>query len=140
MSEENKKIMRRIYEEAISNGNYDLMRELVHADCVSRDAPPNRPQGLEADWKAVENVRSIFSDLRFTVEDVVAEGDKVVARVVGKGTHSAEFMGTPATGKEVTIRITDIGRIEDGKLVEHWESFGMFGVMMQIGAWPPAGR
>ncbi len=110
------------------------MRELVHENSVSHLAPPNRPHGLEAEWKAVEGLRAAFPDIHFTIEESLAEGDRVAVRVTGRGTHQGEFMGIPATGNQVEFPLFDLARIEDGKMVEHSELFGMFALLSHLGA------
>ena len=70
------------------------------------------------------------------IDDQIAEGDRVVSRWTGTGTHQGEFMGVPATGNKVTVTGIGIDRIEGGKIVEHWEQFDAMGMMQQLGAIP----
>lgn len=135
MSEANKELMRRLCEAGINNGDEDLMRELCHEDSIARAwAPSGSPRGFDAEWEAVQRLRAAIPGIHFTVEDVVAEGDKVVVRVIGRGTHTTDFMGIPATGKEFEFPLYDLARFDDGKLVEHWELFGMLNLPRQLGA------
>jgi steroid delta-isomerase-like uncharacterized protein len=83
--------------------------------------------------------RSAFPDMRVTIEDLVAEGDKVAARWSVTGTHRGELMGIPATGKRVTVTGIEINRFAGGKLVEHWESFDQLSMMQQLGVVPAPG-
>ena len=82
-------------------------------------------------------LRSAFPDLKATIEDTIAEGDKVVIRMTWRGTHTGgEFMGIPATGKSVSIGVIDIIRISGGKAVEHWGQMDSMLMMQQLGAIP----
>jgi predicted ester cyclase len=86
-------------------------------------------------------LRSAFPDLNATVEDIVAEGDKVVVRQTWTGTHTGgDFMGVPPTGRTVPIGVIDIIRIAGGKFVEHWGQMDAMGMMQQLGAMPTPGQ
>ena len=81
--------------------------------------------------------RAAFPDLRMEAEDVIASGDKVVARVRATATHQGEFMGRPSTGKRLDVQVIDIRRFgEDGLVQEHWGLFDALGMMQQLGAIP----
>jgi predicted ester cyclase len=80
-----------------------------------------------------------FPDLQTTVEDLVAEGEKVVGRWAGRATHSGPFMNIPPTGKQVTVAGIAIVRLEGGKIVEEWVNFDALGMMQQLGVIPPMG-
>lgn len=81
-----------------------------------------------------------FPDLRFYIEDQIAEGDRIVTRSTGRGTHQGEFTGIPATGKEVSASNITIFRIADGKIIERWTVFDGLGIMAQLGAMSPPGE
>ena len=122
MSEENKAIARRVYE-IISTGNFDRADEIVDPDAPDNEAVP----GVDPEARLIETFRETFSeareafpDMRVTVEDMIAEGDRVAARVSMRGTHLGEFMGVAPTSKRVEVRAIDMFRISDGKIVEHW--------------------
>jgi steroid delta-isomerase-like uncharacterized protein len=128
--------MRRMYE-LISAGDIDGFGDLVADDFVEHEETP----GLEPTKGGVKQLfqmyRAAFPDLRMEPEDVLASGDKVVARVRGTGTHQGEFMGMPATGKSVDIQLIDIIRFsDDGLAREHWGLFDAFAMMQQLGAIP----
>lgn len=96
-------------------------------------------EGLEPNPEGVKTFFRMmiagFPDLAMTVEDTVADGDKVVARVRFTGTHSGDFMGMPATGKAVNVQMIDIMRFgDDGRVKEHWGVFDQMGMMGQLGA------
>jgi predicted ester cyclase len=95
-------------------------------------------QGLEA-WKPLASgaYLSAFPDLHSTLEDVIAEGDKVVGRFTSRATHKGPLMGVPATGRPVTFGSIVIQRFADGKILEEWHQDDMMGILQQIGAIPP---
>jgi predicted ester cyclase len=85
-------------------------------------------------------LRSAFPDFKATIEDIVAEGDKVVVRQTFSGTHKGEFMGVPPTGKSISIGVIDIIRVDGGKFVEHWGQMDTTGMIQQLGAIPGPGQ
>ena len=131
---ENKELARKLPEEAINEGNLDIIDEVVADDYVSRlptfPEPIHGPDELK---EAVSMFRTAFPDLEYTVEDLIAEGDKVVRRDRATGTHDGEFMGIEPTGKEVEFEGVVIFRVEDGQLVEAWSQGDMMGLMQQLG-------
>lgn len=139
MSEENKALSRRVIEECFNKGNLALADELCAPDYVDHDAPPGFSPGVEGFKQQVAMYRAAFPDVQITVEDQVAEGDKVVTRWTGRGTHKGELMGIAPTNKEVTVTGMSINRIVEGRIVEHWENFDQMGMMLQLGVVPPPG-
>ena len=143
MSEQdNKTVVRRYYDEVLNQRNIDLLDELAVEDYVEHDPFPGQGNGL-ADLKArVAGLCAAFDPLRFTIEDITAEGDKVVVRWTNAGTHSGSFMGMPATGKDFGIAGIDIHVVTGGKLAEHWHVVDQLAQMQQLGLIPqpePAG-
>ena len=137
--EENKALMRRFYEE-ISKGNLAALDELVAVDLVDHTPfVPGQAQGRQGTLELFTMIRAAFPDLRVTVEDIVTEGDKVVARGTFSGTHKGEFMGIAPTGKQITVGIIEILRIAGGRMVEHWNVVDSLGMMQQLGVVPPPG-
>ena len=114
--EENKAIVRRFYE-AANKHNVDLVAELVAPDYVDYT---NKIEGLESLKQFGNMFIKGFPDIHWTIEDMIAEGDKVWVRTTITGTHRGEYRGVPPTGKDITIRCVDILRIVDGKIVEVW--------------------
>jgi len=114
--EENKAIIRRYYE-AANKHNVDLAAELVAPDFVDYD---NKIEGLENLKQFGNMLIKGFPDIHWTIEDIVAEGDKVWVRTTITGTHKGEYRGVPPTGKRITIGAVDILRIVDGEIVEAW--------------------
>ena len=121
MTEENKAIARRVYE-IISAGDFDRAEEIVDPSAPDNELLPGDPPAKLIDTfkETFSEAREGFPDLTITVEDIMAEGDRVTARVTMRGTHSGEFQGIAPTGKRVEVKAIDMFRIEDGKIVEHW--------------------
>lgn len=139
-TEQNKALVRRL-EEVFNRGNISLVDELFAPDFVEHEElPPGIPPGREAVKQLTTMFRSAFPDFKATIDDIVAEGDKVVIRQTWSGTHKGEFMGVPPTGKSVSFGVIDIVRIAGGKLVEHWGQMDMMGMMQQLGAIPTPGQ
>ena len=121
MTEENKAIARRVYE-IISTGDFGRTSEIVDQDAPDNELLPGDPPAklIETFEQTFAEAREGFPDLSVVVEDVMAEGDRVTARVTMRGTHRGEFQGISPTGKRVEVRAIDMFRISEGKIVEHW--------------------
>lgn len=121
MTEENKAIARKIYE-IISTGEFDRAEELVDASALDNELLPHDRSAklIETFKETFLEAREGFPDLNIAVEDVMAEEDRVAARVTMRGTHLGEFQGIAPTGKRVEVRAIDMFRIREGKIVEHW--------------------
>ena len=138
-TEENKVFMRRFYEEVFNQKNLAAIDDFIAPTFVNHSAAQ---LGLTAgDLEHVKQFVSVvlqaFPDLHYTVEDLVAEGDKIVARLTLSGTQQGAFMGIPATGKHATISDIEIFRITNGKAVECWVQVDFLGLLQQLGAIPP---
>jgi steroid delta-isomerase-like uncharacterized protein len=133
-TEENKAVARRVLEEMFNKGNLDVADELLAPQYVDHDpAMPEDVRGPEGFKQYVSGYRSAFSDLHIEIEDQIAEGDKVVTRWTGTGTHDGELAGIPATGKRVTLPGMEVVRVSGGKLVEGWEGYDTMNMMRQLG-------
>jgi steroid delta-isomerase-like uncharacterized protein len=132
MSEQNKARIRRVIEEVYNRGDLALVDEVAASDLVIH-AGPQDIRGREGAKQYVAALRAGFPDLRFTIEDQVAECDMVVTRWTARGTHGGAFQGLPATGREVRMAGTDIDRIVGGKVVECWAHVDELGLMRQLG-------
>ncbi len=132
-TEENKAIVRRFFEET-SRGNLDVLDELMSENYVDHNLPPGLPPGREGQRRLIRSYLQAFPDLRFTIEELIAEGDKVVTRGRYQGTLQGELLGIPPTGKQVNVALIDIVRVADGKLVEHWIAADTLGLLQQLGA------
>ncbi len=141
MSEENKEKTRRFLEEAFNEGNLGVVDELFATDYVLHDpASPEEISGPEGIKQFVQMYRSAFPDTHITVEDQIAEGDEVVTRWTGRGTHQGELFGVPPSGNRVEVSGITISRFEGGKFVEDWTNSDFLGLMRQIGAIPEPGQ
>jgi steroid delta-isomerase-like uncharacterized protein len=141
MSEENKAKARRLLEEGFSQGDVGVVDEVLASDFVCYD--PNSESGVvrgaDTIKGEIEYFRNALSDLTYTIEDQIAEGDKVVTRYTVSGTHQGELFGVPATGEQVRMTGIAIDRFEEGKMVEEWPEYDLLGVMRQLGAVPASG-
>jgi steroid delta-isomerase-like uncharacterized protein len=140
--EENKALARREVEEIFSEGKLDVADEIYASGFVDYDLVlPQTMNGPQEMKEYVSMYRSAFPDLRVTLEDQVAEGDKVVNRWTARGTHQGEYMGVSPTGKEVEFAGIHISRInEEGKITENWQVYDLMGLIRQIGAAHPQGE
>ncbi len=139
-TEVNKASMRRFYEEAFNKKNRAAIDEFIDPTQVDHAAPPGTPGGLEGARQTVTMYLTAFPDLYFMVEDFIAEGDKVVARLTVRGTQQGVFMGIPPTGKHATVTAIDINRMAGGKSVEHWLEMDTLGLLQQLGVIPAPGK
>jgi steroid delta-isomerase-like uncharacterized protein len=139
-AEENKAIVRRFVDEVQSGGNINVIDELCSPDFINHSAPPGMPADCEGVKLVTAMFRQAFPDSYFTVEDMIAEGDKVATRKTFHGTHEGEFMGIPPTGQRVSISLIDIVRVADGRVVEHWSIGDNLGMMQQLGVIPQSGQ
>lgn len=132
---QNKEIAKRLYEEVFNQRRVTVLDELAVADYVEHDPLPGQGTGLQG---LKDRVNALIEGLdpQFTIEDVIAEEDKVVVRWTNSGTHTGAFLGIPPTGRSFSIAGIDVYRIEDGKLAEHWHVIDMYGQMVQLGLLP----
>ena len=139
-TEANKASVRRFYDEVFNKKNRAAIDEFIDPNHVDHAAPPGTPAGLKGVKQTLNMYLTAFPDLHFTVEDIIAEGDKVVARLTIRGTQQGAFMGIPPTGKQVTVTAIDINRIVGGKSVEHWLNMDTQGLLQQLGVIPAPGQ
>lgn len=134
MSEQNKLLVRRAIEEVWNGGNLSAIDEFVAGDFVVHGSTPGGDiQGPEGARRFFGALHEAFPDIRFTIEDQIAEGDRVVTRWTARGTHTGTFMGVPPTGRPIRMTATDVDRIANGKVVECWSQFDDLGLMQQLG-------
>jgi len=121
----------------LSAGDIDGFGDLIADDFVEHEETPGLEPTKEGVKQFFHMYRAAFPDLRMEPQDVLASGDKVVARARATGTNQGEFMGMPATGKSVDVQLIDIIRFgDDGLAREHWGVFDALGMMQQLGAIP----
>ena len=137
-TEANKDLYRRWFEEVVTTGDLELADRLLADDYVLHFPGRPGPVDREGHKSLVIMFRTAFPDWIETVEDVIGEGDKVVVRVTGTGTHEGDFQGIPPTGAKVTATGIGIGRMADGKVAEAWAAYDALGLLQQLGAVPAA--
>jgi steroid delta-isomerase-like uncharacterized protein len=130
-NQDNRAIVRQVLS-VFNSGDFAILDELIAADYTNHNAPPGATQGVEGRKQAVAMFRRAFPDLLSTVEDLIAEGDRVVARVNMRGTNTGEFMGRPPTGRPVNATGIDIFRIVDGRVTERWGVLDMMAINQQL--------
>jgi steroid delta-isomerase-like uncharacterized protein len=138
MQEQNKTLVRRVFEECWNRGDLTRLDEIMTRDYAEHD--PNQENfgadfGRGSDYYRNLNrfYRTVFPDLHFEIEDLIAEEDRVVARWTSTGTHRGDLMEIPPSGKRVRVRGISVHRIANGKLVETWVNWDAFGMLKQLG-------
>ena len=129
-------IVRKFFEVGPSKGDIVAADALLHPEFSLHTPLPTPGPGIEAMNNVIITCRAAFHGLQVTVDDIMAEGDKVTARFTARGVHNGEFMGLPATGKGITMTGIEIFRIKDGKIAELWGEANLMGLMQQLGLLP----
>ena len=132
-TERNKAVVRRFIEEVQNQKDWDTFDELHAPDFVNLSAPPGIPSDVEGGKMFLGAFVNAFPDSHVTIDDMIAEGDRVVTKKTFTGTHTADFMGIAPTGKRVEIQYVDILRLRDGHITEHWLSMDQLSLMQQLG-------
>jgi steroid delta-isomerase-like uncharacterized protein len=131
--ERNKAVAWAVLDRISAGGEMDAAAELVAPDYVDHEAPASMPPGRDELVAVAAWLRSAFPDLRYSHEDTIAEGDRVVTRAVFRGTQRGEYLGVPPTGREVAWKHLHIWRIAEGKVAEHWACRDDVGLFAQLG-------
>ena len=137
MTEDNRTIVRRFIEETINQGQIDSATQFVWEDVVEQVPFPGQGPGAEGLKDVLRGMRNAFPDLNFSVEEQMAEGDKVLTRFEWTGTHKGDFLGVSATGRAVKVWGMVIDRLQSGRIKETRIIMDIFGLMMQLGAIGP---
>lgn len=135
-AEHHKAMIRRFNAEVWNQGNLAIIDKLFADNWVGHDLAPGLPPGRDGLKLVAAAFRAAFSDTRTTVEEQVAEGDRVAWRWTFQGTHSGEFLGIPLTGQAIVLTGISIDRIAGGRFVERWDSVDTLGLLQQLGAIP----
>jgi steroid delta-isomerase-like uncharacterized protein len=138
--EENKEVIRAYVETIFNQQQVDRADELAAADYLDHAALPGQAPGLQGARKKWAMYLAGIPDLRVSIEDLVAEGDKVAVRRSYEGTHQGELLGVPPTGKHVQIGGISIFRLAQGKITEQWEQLDRLALMQQLGVLPTPGQ
>ena len=131
--EANKTLVRRHFDEIWNQRRLEVADELVDPAYLSHFPVPGQPPGIAGFTYAVEMLHASFPDLIITIDDLIAEGDKVVARLTARGTHQGLFRGIAPTGRAVSWTGMRIFRIANGKIVEHWANWDDLSLLQQLG-------
>ena len=134
-TETNKAIVRRYFEEVHNQGKREVLKEIAVEDYVEHSPFPGQEQGLKGFQQRVEILQTAFT-MNFTLEDMIAEGDRVVVRWTNHNVHHGPFMGIPATGKSAIVSGINIYLLRNGKLAENWDVFDALSLFQQLGTFP----
>ncbi len=134
-AETNKSLVRRFYDEVLNAHRIDVLDSLVLADYTEHDPLPGQRDGLVG---LKDRVTMLIEGLAstYTVEDVIAEGDRVVVRWLNAGTHAGPFLGIPPTGRSFAMAGIDIYRLENDRMAEHWHVVDQLTMLQQLGLVP----
>jgi steroid delta-isomerase-like uncharacterized protein len=137
MSEPNKAIVRRLFEELWNKGNLSLADQLFAPNYEHHDASTlDFGRGPESEKKRATLYRTAFPDIQLTMEEVIAEGEIVMTRWSCRGTHKGDLSGIAPTGKQINISGVTIARLANGKMAESWVNWDALGLMQQLGVVP----
>jgi steroid delta-isomerase-like uncharacterized protein len=139
MAQENSMLIRRWFEEVWNHGRMEAIEEMASPDVIGHGQAQHATDiGLKEFRVFATDLRGAFPDMKVTIDDVIEQGDKVVARWTATMTHRGQFLGMAPTGKTATITGTSTQRISGGKIVEGWDNWDQLGLLVQIGAIPAA--
>lgn len=133
MSEQNKSLIRS-YVETWNRGDLQKLSEYWSPNMVHHTR--TKSHGLDEVKNIVGSFMNAFPDLRWKIDDIVAEGDRVVTRMTAQATNTGSYMGLPATGKKISCAVMGIARVDDGKIAEHWGVTDELAMMAQLGLLP----
>ncbi len=133
-TEENKSLVRRYVDQVLNGGRFELLDELLSPNYKRYLSPTVAPLTPELQKQRLAGLRAAFPDLHLTIDDLIAEGDRIVLRVTLRGTHRGAFQGIAPTARPVTVFALDVVRIEDGKFIEHWGGPDLLNLLQQLGA------
>lgn len=136
--EANKELARR-FVEILNTGNVAKADAFYAPNFTHHLAVPGLPPGLAGFKALVTSVCAAFPDVHVTIDDMMADGDKVIVRDTARATHTGAFLGIPPTGQQVVWTEIHIHRVADGKIAEHWAELNMLGLLQQLGAVPAPG-
>jgi steroid delta-isomerase-like uncharacterized protein len=141
MSEHNKDVVRRLLEEVWNKGNLSIVDEFFTPNYEHHDpSTPDFGRGPESEKKLATFYRNAFPDVRLTIEDIIAEGDTVMARWSCRGTHKGDLRGIAPTGKQINISGVTVARLSNGKVAESYVNWDALGMMQQLGVVPELGK
>ena len=133
-AETNKDLLARYVNEVWDGANLAALEEFLTPDFKRHVSPTKPPLDRNGQIERLEGFRAAFPDISLTVEEVIAEGDRIAFRSTIRGTHRGEFAGIAPTGREVTVGLVDVIRVEDSRFAEQWGGPDMADLMLQLGA------
>ena len=136
MSEANKEVFRKLFQQFFNNRDLDSVGEFLTPDFLNHASLYEPLVGIDVFVGIVKTYFSAFPDIHYTVDDLMAVGDRVIGRVTSQGTHKAEFLGFAPTGKRFSIMQVRVARFVDGKIAEHWGLQDTIGMLDQLGLVP----
>jgi steroid delta-isomerase-like uncharacterized protein len=140
MLERNKEIIRTLAEDVIARGDLERVADIFAPTYAPHDpSNPSRRGGVEGAREFIAMLHAGMSDVRYSIEDLTAEGDRVVYRWTLQGTHTGVFMGVPPSGRTIRVTGMDMFRLVNGKIVESWASADALGMLQQLGVLPAPG-
>lgn len=134
VDDENKRLVRRYYEEVVTTGAIEEVPRFVSPDYVEVHDNKRYAIGIEGAKEHILGVRRTYPDLVLTAEQQIAEGEWVVTRITMRGTHSGEWQGIAPTGKSLEVTAVNIDRVVNGRIVEHGGAANLLGPLLEIGA------
>ena len=140
MSDRNKARVGEFLHRVLTGGDIEATGDYFERDMVEEMPFPGQGPGLEGLKETLIRIRSAFPDSNWTVEEQIAEGDKVLSRFVWSGTHQGEFLGIPPTGRRIQFESVDAMRVVEGKIVEHWGVGNLYSLVRQLGGLPDTGQ
>lgn len=133
-AEDNKELLARYINEVWDNGNLDALRDFLSPSFERHTSPTLPPIDLDGQVERLRGFRDAFPDITISVDEVTAEDDRIAFRSTMRGTHEGELAGLAPTGKQVTVGLVDVIRVEDGRFAEQWGGPDLFDMVRQIGA------
>ena len=133
MTTETQKMIERIPLEVLNNNKFELIDQLYSTNYVEHTPQPGVAPTREGFMQFAIGLKKAFPDLRYTIEDSIESGDKIVHRLTASGTMKADFAGMPATGKHATWTEIHIGRVVNGRLTEHWGLIDQLAMLVKLG-------
>jgi steroid delta-isomerase-like uncharacterized protein len=137
-AEDLKKLNDHFYDEVFRRRHLDAVDELLTDDFVEHTPAPGQATDRQGAKAFIGEMLQAFQDINFEIENQIAEGDTVAAVVTMTGTHNADFLGVPATGRRVSVAVMDTGRVREGKFTDHWGLVDVSALMEQLGVAQPA--
>jgi steroid delta-isomerase-like uncharacterized protein len=133
-AQDNKQVVRRLIEEGWNQGKTEVVSELLANNCRFHDEVfPHLTSGADNLRRHIESCRIGFPDLKFSIDDTIAERDEVVVHWTARGTHKGQFLGMPATNKKAAVTGTSIYRLDGSKIAESWANWNLMSMMEQLG-------